>query len=152
MLARRLNDLARKFNAEGFDFGWHNHEFELEALPDGSIPLDIILAEAPDILWEGDFAWVVRGGGDPVEHVKRYGRRLAAVHVKDIAPVGSNQDEDGWADLGDGTIDWPTLVQTIRREAPGVSYILEHDNPSDPIRFATRSAKAFAEIWKTTND
>jgi len=47
-VAKRLHALGSVVNAEGFSFGWHNHEFELQALSDGSMPLDIILNEAPN--------------------------------------------------------------------------------------------------------
>ena len=34
----RLGKVGDKANAAGFDFGWHNHDFEFKALPDGSLP------------------------------------------------------------------------------------------------------------------
>ena len=43
---------AELYAAEGISFGWHNHDFEFVALLDGAIPMDILLAEAPDIKWE----------------------------------------------------------------------------------------------------
>ena len=44
-------------------------------------------------------AWIVRGGADPFEWIKRYADRIASVHIKDIAPAGECEDEDGWADV-----------------------------------------------------
>jgi hypothetical protein len=31
-------------------------------------------------------------------------------------------------------------------------YTLEHDKPSDPIGYATRSAAAFKDLWGNSND
>ena len=79
-----------------------------------------------------------RGGADPVTELKRYANRIEAVHVKDLAPAGECADEDGWADVGHGTVDWKTILPALR--AVGVTnFVMEHDNPSDHRRFATRA-------------
>ncbi|MEM1236969.1 MAG: sugar phosphate isomerase/epimerase [Pseudomonadota bacterium] len=141
--ARRLSALNEQAKGEGLNFGWHNHDFELQPLADGSIPLDVILSEAPDIAWEADLAWVIRGGADASEWIDGFGERMAAVHVKDIAPQGEKLDEDGWADVGDGTVDWKGLVAQCRAKAPYAIMVMEHDKPSDADRFASASIAAF---------
>ena len=151
-LGKRLNDAGKKYAARGITFGWHNHDFEFVALADGSTPMDILLDTAPDIAWEADLAWIVRGGRDPIEYIQRYGNRLSAVHVKDIAPSGTNLDQDGWSDLGAGTMDWASLLQACRRASSDLIYALEHDKPSDPIGYATRSAVAFKTLWENGHD
>jgi len=151
-LADRLNVAAARYAEHDIDFGWHNHDFEFVALPDGSIPMDILLTHAPDIKWEADLAWIVRGGRDPLDYIARYGDRINAVHVKDIAPAGENLDEDGWADLGAGTLDWAAYLKACRAQRDDIIYALEHDKPSDPISYATRSAVAFKALWGATND
>lgn len=150
-LAKRLTKVARKYSDEGIEFGWHNHDFEFMALPDGSVPMEVLLEEAPEIKWEADLAWIQRSGRDPMEYIQRFGDRLSSVHVKDIAVAGTNSDEDGWSDLGAGTMDWASLLLACRSENPDVLYVLEHDNPVDPIAYATRSAAAFATLWEQTH-
>ena len=85
-----------------------------------------------------DVAWVIRGGADPLKWIADYGQRINAVHVKDIAPAGENADEDGWADVGHGTVDWRGLIKTLKEKTPAKFYVMEHDNPSDyrPLRAA----------------
>ena len=151
-LAGRLNVAAKRYAEHGLPFGWHNHDFEFVALPDGSIPMDILLDTAPDITWEADLAWIVRGGGDPLAYVARYGKRLSCIHVKDIAAEGTNLDEDGWADLGEGTLDWAALLQACRTQSSDLIYALEHDKPTDPVAYARRSADAFRKLWSATHD
>ncbi|MEM9970797.1 MAG: sugar phosphate isomerase/epimerase [Pseudomonadota bacterium] len=141
--ANRLSRIYDRVRDEGLTFGWHNHDFELVALSDGSVPLDVILSEAPDIAWEADLAWVIRGGADAGAWVDCFGSRIAAVHVKDIAPQGQKVDEDGWADVGDGTVDWAGLVAACRAQAPDALMVMEHDKPSDATRFATTSINSF---------
>lgn len=146
-LAKRLAAAGKRYADHGLSFGWHNHDFEFVALADGSIPMDIILTEAPDITWEADLAWIVRGGRDPLAYVQTYGDRLAAIHVKDIAAEGENLDEDGWSDLGAGTMDWAALLRACRNQSDSLIYALEHDKPSDPTGYAARSATAFGTLW-----
>ena len=151
-LGLRLNTAAKKYADQGIRFGWHNHDFEFVALADGSTPMDVLLDTAPGIVWEADLAWIVRGGRDPMEYIQRYSSRLSAIHVKDIAPSGTNLNEDGWSDLGAGTMDWATLLQTCRSASSDLIYALEHDKPSDPLGYASRSAAAFKTLWETTHD
>ena len=140
--AARLQAIGDRVSASGRNFGWHNHDFEFRAAPDGTIPMHEILDGAPDIGWEADIAWIARGGGDPMDWIGQYGKRITAVHVKDIAPVGECDDEDGWADVGHGTLDWSALTTALRASGCDL-YVIEHDKPSDARRFAGRSIAAF---------
>ena len=142
-LAERMIVLDEKVRAEGVEFGWHNHDFEMEALSDGSIPMDILLTEAPGISWEADLAWVQYAGADPAEWLTRYGSRLTSVHVKDLATKGEKLDEDGWADVGEGVMDWKALMAQVRTIAPDALSVIEHDKPSDATRFASTSFNNF---------
>lgn len=144
--ARRLAVAGEPVRAAGIGFGWHNHDFEFRPLPDGQIPLAVLLDTAPDLSWEADIAWIVRGGADPFDWIDRYGDRITAVHVKDIAPSGANVAEDGWADVGDGVVDWRALAAALK-PLPIRHFIMEHDNPSDAARFAHRSLLAARRFW-----
>lgn len=134
----RLEKAGKPIRDAGLDFGWHNHDFEFIALPDGSIPQEQIFAGGPNLSWEADIAWVIRGGADPFAWIEKYGRRITAVHVKDIAAAGENADEDGWADVGHGTVDWKRLFKALTA-TPARYYIVEHDNPKDFKATAERS-------------
>ncbi len=145
-IGQELNRIGKVVTGEGLKFGWHNHHWEYGKAADGRRFLDILLQEAPDILWEADLAWIVRGAADPVAEVKRYAGRIEAVHVKDIAPAGECLDEDGWADPGHGVLDWSKLVPALQEI--GVSlYVAEHDRPNDVARFARR-AYATVASWR----
>ena len=84
-IAKRLTALANKVHDQGRSFGWHNHDFEMMALDDGSIPIEVLLNDAPDISWEADLAWVAYAKADPVAYTEKWGSRISAVHVKDLA-------------------------------------------------------------------
>jgi sugar phosphate isomerase/epimerase len=142
----RLAKAGAPLVAEGFGFGWHNHDFEFRPLPGGAIPHDLMFAEAPSLGWEIDVAWIVRGGQDPLPFIAAYGDRILTAHVKDIAPAGDKADEDGWADVGTGVIAWPTVYKALRA-TPCAHFIMEHDNPSDHARFA-RVSIGNAKGWQ----
>lgn len=142
-LGARLAALAAACADAGLKLAWHNHDFEFVALPDGSFPIEHLLAEG--VLWEADPAWIVRAGANPAEWLQRHAGRLVSVHVKDIAPKGENLDEDGWADVGTGTVDWNELWRIS--VASGASLMIaEHDKPSDFVRFARVSAEKMREL------
>ena len=134
----KLAKIGAPYVAAGLKFGWHNHDFELVALDTGEYPIDLMMAAAPDLQLELDLGWVKRAGEDPVAWINKYAGRIAAAHIKDIAVEGENADEDGWADVGHGIMDWAAIHAAL--QATGVDhYVVEHDNPSDHQRFATRS-------------
>lgn len=147
--AARLQAIALPLRDAGFGFGWHNHDFEFEPLNDGVVPLDIILESAPDISWEADIGWIVRGGANFADWVGQYGDRITAVHIKDMAPQGEGLDEDGWADVGHGTLDWAANFRLLT-SAPVKHWVVEHDNPSDDERFAVRSIGTVRRIAMDT--
>jgi sugar phosphate isomerase/epimerase len=137
-LGKELSGYQKKLAAKGIGFAWHNHDFEFRKLPDGSFPIDHMFKAAPGLDWQADIGWIELAGESAADWIAKYKDRVVAVHVKDIAPKGKNQDEDGQADVGHGVIDWAKLLPRIK--ARGVKYtVLEHDNPSDFARFARRS-------------
>lgn len=141
-LGKRLQEAGKPYRDAGISFGWHNHDFEFATLEDGSTPQEQILAGGPDLEWEADIAWIIRGNADPFAWIESYGKRITAVHVKDIGPAGENKNEDGWSDVGHGTVDWKGLVAALKNTAVKY-YVVEHDNPSDADRLITRSIESF---------
>ena len=145
-LGRELAGIGSVLARETVRFGWHNPHVESKRCADGGLPLDLIFEEAPDLLWEADLAWIVRGAADPAQELARLRDRVIACHIKDIAPAGEALDEDGWADVGHGTLDWGKLLAAMR--AAGVEYLVaEHDKPQDVARFARRARETVAS-WQ----
>ncbi len=138
----RLARIAGPYSKAGITFGYHNHDFEFQPLSDGSYPMDVLLDAAPSLYTEADIAWIARGGADPFPWLEKYGQRIIAVHVKDLAQAGQNTDEDGWADVGHGTLPWKNLLETVKSKTAARYFVAEHDNPSDVERFARRSIDA----------
>jgi len=90
-------------------------------------------------------AWLVRGSADPKQWIDRYCDRVTSAHVKDIAPAGQNEDQDGWADVGAGVLDWRDLWGFCRRD--GARWmVVEHDKSADPAATARASFAFLAHI------
>jgi len=137
-LAQQLASFNDTLEENGKLFAWHNHDFEFDVLPDGSVPMQILLEHAPQMHWELDIGWIHRAGAVPLDWLKQYSDRVSAIHLKDVAVPGERLDEDGWADVGHGAVDWSTLVGEIKNTKAKV-YAVEHDNPSNLERFAKNS-------------
>jgi sugar phosphate isomerase/epimerase len=84
-------------------------------------------------------AWLVRGEADPVLWLTRYQDRIVSVHAKDLALPGTMSDEDGWADVGHGVLDWRNTLAPACVAHGAQWLVAEHDMPSDPARFARNS-------------
>ncbi len=141
VLADDLARIGAAFRKAGKGFGYHNHHWEFGDAGGGKTPIELILA-SPDVDWEFDLAWGVKAGKDPVALMDQYGQRIVAIHVKDIAPAGEKADEDGWADVGTGTLDWKQLLADAQAKTRARFFVMEHDKPSDAIRFARNSINA----------
>jgi sugar phosphate isomerase/epimerase len=139
--AADLGKIADAFKAAGKGFGYHNHHWEFSKAA-GKMPIELILDASPNLQWELDLAWAVKAGEDPIPLMKNFGSRITAVHVKDIAAAGQALDEDGWADVGQGTLDWKQLLAAAKANTKAQYYVMEHDKPLDAIRFARRSMEA----------
>ncbi|MGI9487915.1 MAG: sugar phosphate isomerase/epimerase family protein [Geminicoccaceae bacterium] len=146
-LGAALGEIAEDFQIRGLHLGYHNHHWELEAKEGEKTALELIFeaAGSAPLTWQADVAWLVRGNANPESWLSHLRDRLRSAHVKDIAPDGENQDEDGWTDVGAGTLDWPRLWQVYRTGGAGWM-VVEHDKPADPAGSARRSYDFLANM------
>jgi sugar phosphate isomerase/epimerase len=140
MLGHELGKIAERFQGHGIRLGYHNHHWELRPKEGDKTALELIFEAAggSPLTWQVDVAWLVRGNADPKEWISRYREKIAAAHVKDIAPPGQNEDQDGWADVGSGVLDWRDLWRFCRN-AGAEWMVVEHDKPADPAQTARAS-------------
>ena len=135
--AQELEALAQEVASEGFKLHYHNHEFEL-AFFRGHSALDILMEYAPNLGLELDIGWLARDGANILSYLERHQERISYLHIKDIAPKGEKQDEDGWAIPGEGSVDWQGLGPQLDK-LPLKAFVVEHDKPKAPLDFAERA-------------
>ncbi len=149
VVGRELAAIARSLAGRGIAFAFHNHDWEYVRVPGGAYALDHLFeaAAGSPLEWQPDLAWCARAGADVETALRAHAGLIRSAHVKDQAPPGTARDEDGWADLGAGTLPWARWWPMLN--ALGVDlFVLEHDDPNDPERFLRTSvvcARSLAE-------
>lgn len=146
-LCEKMGKMAAE---EGMQFLYHNHFQELQEF-NGQTVMDLIVknTDPEHVNLELDTFWVLRGGVDPVELMKKYGTRIKMLHQKDLAkdtktPVNMfdvvgrdtyitrevfNQYKcnDDFVEIGFGRMDIQKIIDTAL-ELGSVEYIiLEQD-------------------------
>jgi len=132
----------RDFNAWGaaaakekLRLGYHIHGYEFVPGAEGTM-LDTLFkgTDPQHVDFEMDVFWVVRGGGDPVALLNRYGKRIRLVHLKDISKgtetgvtTGAAPDEAS-VTLGTGTIPWAKVLDAAQK-AQVKWYFVEDEHP-----------------------
>jgi len=97
---------AALLKGTGITLGVHNHWWEFDKSFDGLYPYDVFMKAAPSAFGELDTYWVTVGGADPVAVIKKYGKRLPLLHIKD----GPANKELAMTAVGGGKLDWPSII------------------------------------------
>ena len=106
--AERVNEAAALARARGMTLGYHNHWWELAAMPDGRPALLHLFDHlAPDVIAEVDIYWAQVGGSDPKGIVAELGSRVGLLHVKD-GPADAPPSP--MVAVGDGVVDVPAIL------------------------------------------
>lgn len=106
----------------GIRVGYHNHAHEFE-VRDGKTCMDMIVEQTPaDFLIQLDIGWAAHASQDLPATLRRYGKRMETVHVKEFSKSNPT------AVVGEGDVKWPPLLDIL--EASGVTkwYVIEQEN------------------------
>jgi sugar phosphate isomerase/epimerase len=105
--ADQFNVLGEKVAAAGMKFGYHNHHLEFKET-EGKVPLVELIrnTDPAKVTIEMDCGWVWVGGGDPVEYLRNFPKRISMLHVKDFQKKEPGKAEPKIAELGQGAIDY----------------------------------------------
>jgi len=108
-VADDFNKAGAEAKKEGLHFAYHNHDYELKSPSGGELPLDTLFKNTDPTLvtFEMDLYWMVKGGADPIEYMKKYPGRVSLVHVKDATAAPTR----AMADVGKGTIDFKKIFE-----------------------------------------
>ena len=138
----QLNSLGKLCRENGLTFCWHNHNKEFIPMEKG-LPYDYLMANVDINLvkCEMDIYWVVKGGADPVNLLKKYRGRYVIMHVKDMAP-GPEKD---FACPGSGIINFPAIFSETADQ--GIEhYFVERDNVINGMDCLKTSAEYLKKI------
>jgi sugar phosphate isomerase/epimerase len=147
-IADQFNDCGDICNKYGLRFAYHNHDYSFQEL-EGQMPQDYMMENTnPDTVdYEMDIYWVVTGGADPVEYLKRYPGRFKLSHVKDRLKDVPAEEKQASCVLGKGQIDYPPILKEAK--AQGMEYFLveqERYDSCEPLACAQEDADFMAAV------
>lgn len=127
-----MNKAGALLKQHGITLQYHPHGYELK--PHGNATLlDYIIENVTEAQFQMDVFWIVMGGGDPVQFLKKYPGRFTSFHMKD-RKKGSPNTDDGSADketnvtLGTGDAKIAEVVKEAKKQ--GVEYFFIEDESS----------------------
>lgn len=145
-LADNCNKAAAQAKNHGIQLAYHNHAFEFQPLEGNKSGYDIFVKEFDQVMkFELDVFWVVVGGKNPVELIKKLKGRVSQLHLKDLKsginlPNYGGIPNDAFKELGSGIIDMEPIIQAA--EKAGVAHChVEQDHSPDAIKSIQQSIK-----------
>jgi inosose dehydratase len=130
-LAKGLDSVVDLAAEHGLEASYHPHLGTIVESPD---ELDRLM-ERSRIGFCPDTAHLAAGGGDPAELIRRYGRRLGHVHLKDLS-----RETGEFLPLGAGDLDLADVVRAVREADYDSWLIVELDSyDGDPRAAAEQS-------------
>ncbi len=144
-----LEEIGKKTAALGLPLAFHPH---MDQLGESAEEVDQILKASDPryvklLLDTGHWA---AAGGDPVAAVKKHGKRLAMLHIKDVkdrTPTEANAKKFEFVELGQGKVDFPAVFAALKAARYEGWAVVELDRvpPGRAPRDAALANKAFLE-------
>jgi inosose dehydratase len=141
-LGRIMTEIGRRTAEFGVETIYHNHMNQLGETPE---EVDTIMA-ATDPQYVSlllDVAHYHQGGGDPAQAIRKYGKSIKALHIKDVeSPVpGQEPGSYRFVELGKGNVDLPAVFEALRDINYAGWAIVELDAVPDKARTPLESAQ-----------
>ena len=138
-LGETLNKAGEICKKTGLHLCYHNHAFEFQ--PEGNGTLFDVLMQTADsklVSLELDIMWTTVAGVDPVSILEKYGRRVALMHLKNVAPgVEKRYNEQiprtAFREVGDGVVDVPAVLRAAAKAGVQHYFVEQDQTPGDPV-------------------
>lgn len=151
-LAKRLNQAGAALAAHGVQLLYHNHNCELQRMPDGRLAYDILLAETDPaaVNFELDTYWFAEGGADVAAVMRALGPRMKLWHVNDRGarldpqkPAMTPIVKTDSMELGAGSLPLETWLALAKQNGVEAAVLESHRNwvNGSPVQCAQASAR-----------
>lgn len=153
-LVKIYNNASRFANANGLQFGLHNHWWEFRNKVGGKYVYEVLLEELDkDIFFEIDTYWVKVAGHNPDKIIKQFGNRVKLMHIKD-GPAVYNQNliidnPDPMTPLGKGAQNLPAIFEAASSSCEWL--VLEMDKSEIDVFDALRQSVEFIKPYISTS-
>ncbi|MGB7188749.1 MAG: sugar phosphate isomerase/epimerase [Acidobacteriaceae bacterium] len=132
--AKQFNAVGRRAQDMGMRFAFHNHDYEFRDYGGGKSGYDVLVEETDPahVFFELDCYWAAQAGRDPLKMLRRMGKRIRLLHLKDRKPGFPPSFDMGpssghFAPVGEGSIAWKPILDEAQRLAVE-HYFVEQDN------------------------
>ena len=145
-LIRTYNEVAAFCRDNGMAFGLHNHWWEYMRGPGGKLVFEHWLEGlAPSVFLEVDTYWVKVAGNDPAAIIRRLGKRVRFLHIKD-GPAKWHENlaadnPDPMSAVGKGAQDMPSILAAARATDPWL--VVEMDKVAGDVFEALAESLAY---------
>ena len=139
-LGNLMSELGRRTAAIGVPLVYHHH---MNSIGEAPAAIDAIVA-ASDLQYVGllfDIAHYQQGGGDPAAGIRRFGKVIKVVHLKDVRHTETSPGYQ-WVELGRGRVDVKECMVALKNVGFGGWAIVELDRVVDPGGSPKASAAA----------
>lgn len=146
-----FNNAGESLAKHGLKFFYHIHGYEFAPHGDGTL-FDLLMKETRPkwVSFELDVLWAVFPGQDPAALLKKYGKRWALMHVKDLKKGVKTGSLSGHTDvannvpIGTGQTDWPAVLRAAKKA--GVKYYFIEDESPSVVEQIPQSLKYLEQV------
>jgi sugar phosphate isomerase/epimerase len=133
-----MNETAQKLKKSGLHFFYHPHGFEFIPAEGGGTLFDYIAQNTiPEMSFQLDAFWAMRGGAEPALLLNKYPNRFSSLHIKDLMWGTPTSDYSGGAPdstsvvIGKGQINWTEVLKAAIKS--GVKHYYIEDEAENAI-------------------
>ncbi|MBQ4518088.1 MAG: sugar phosphate isomerase/epimerase [Clostridia bacterium] len=142
-LLKILAPIVAELKANGMAFGYHNHACEFKYMGDKWM-MDYLIEETdPEgFVFIPDVYWMAYAGVNPIEYLKKMGKRAKVVHFKDL--MVTDFSTITYTEVGEGNLNWESIIKTCD-EIGAECAVVEQDkcpgNPFDSLQISYHNLK-----------
>jgi sugar phosphate isomerase/epimerase len=141
-VADQFNQIGEKANAAGLKFAYHNHTPEFTAI-DGTLPWELLEknTDPAKVNFEMDCGWVIVAGQNPIPFLKKYGKRIVMLHVKDF-----KGNKPPSVPLGTGDIDYKPIFAAAKQASVRHIFVEQEETQTTMLDSLAIDAKYMAQF------
>jgi len=151
-LGETLNKAGEMCKKSGMHLCYHNHAFEFEPAEGGTL-LDVLMKTTDPKLvsLELDIMWSNVAGVDPVSVIQKYGKRIALMHLKNVAEGTEKRYNEAvprtaFREVGNGVIDIKSVLKTASKAGVKHYFVEQDQTPGDPLASLRQSYEYVSKL------